>query len=87
RLDKGRPAAPGEGTPAVILSHVAALLAVAALVWAAWLPWTAVLAVGILLARAAWGLSPWRGSFSAVVLGLLETGFGLLAVLLVALAY
>lgn len=87
RLDKGRPAAPGEGTPAVILSHVAALLAVAALVWAAWLPWTAVLAAAILLARAVWGLSPWRGHFSAVALGFLETGFGLLAVLLVALAY
>ena len=87
RLDKGRSAAPGEGAPAVIVSHVLALLAVAALVWAAWLPWTAVLAAAILLARAVWGLSPWRGHFSAVALGFLETGFGLLAVLLVALAY
>lgn len=87
RMDKGRPAAPGESVPVVLMSHVLALLAVAALVWAAWLPWTAVLAAVILLARAIWGLSPWRGRFSMVALGFLETGFGLLTVLLVALAH
>ncbi len=87
RMDKARPAAPGESVPVVLMSHVLALLAVAALVRAAWLPWTAVLAAVILLARAIWGLSPWRGRFSMVALGFLETGFGLLTVLLVALAH
>ncbi len=87
RLDKGRPAGPGESAMAVFAAHVLALVAVAALVWPGWLPWTAVLAAALLLARAVWGLSPWRGQLSPVALGFLETGFGLLAVLLVALAY
>lgn len=87
RLDKGRPAAPGESFTAVLAVHLLAVAGVFALVWPGWLPWTAVLAAVILLARAVWGVSPWRWRMSVVALGFLETGFGLLAVLLVAFGF
>lgn len=87
RLDKGRPAAAGESLTAVIAAHALAVAGVAALAWLGWLPWTGVVAAGVLLVRAAWGLSAWRRRSSVVALGFLETGFGLLAVLLVALGY
>ncbi len=87
RLDKGRPAGPGESLAAVIGTHALAVSGVAALVWAGWLPWLGIVATAMLLARAGWGLSPWRWRSSVIALGFLETGFGLLAVLIVALGY
>ena len=87
RLDKGKPAGAGDSLPGALLAHVIALAAVIVLVWPGWLPWTAVAATALLLGRAAWGLSPWRWRSSVKALGFLETGFGILAVLLVALGY
>ena len=87
RLDKGKEAAPGESVPAVFAAHAVAAVGVVGLVWAGWLPWLAVVAAVGLLVRALWGLSPWRWRISVIALGFLETGFGLLAVLLVAIGY
>lgn len=87
RLDKGKEAAPGESLPAVFAAHALAVVGVVGLVWAGWLPWLAVGAAVGLLARAVWGLSPWRWRSSVVALGFLETGFGALAVVLVAVGY
>lgn len=87
RLDKGKEAASGESLPAVFAAHALAVLGVMGLVWAGWLPWLAVVAAVVLLARAVWGLSAWRWRISVIALGFLETGFGLLAVLLVAIGF
>jgi hypothetical protein len=87
RLDKGRPAAPGESFAAVMLAHGLAIAGVVVLTWLGRLPWPAVVAAVMLLARAVWGLSPWRWRSSVVALGFLETGFGILAVVLVAVGY
>lgn len=87
RLDKGKAAGPGESLAATVLAHGLALVFVGGLVWAGLLPWLAVVAAGLLLARAVWGLSPWRWRMSVIALGFLETGFGLLAVVLVAVGY
>lgn len=79
RLDKGKPTSP----VATIVAHVLGVAGVAGLVAGGRLPWAAALAVGILLARAVWGLSPYRWRSSIQTLGFLEMGFGLLTVLLV----
>ena len=83
RLDKGKPMSPW----GVVIAHVLAVGLVALLVWPGWLPMTAVIATLLLLGRAIWSLSDyrWRSSFKA--LGFLETGFGILAVLLVAIGF
>lgn len=83
RLDKGKPFSPW-GT---IIAHVVAVALVALLVAPGWLPMTAALAAVILLGRAVWGLSAYRWRSSVKALGFLETGFGLLAVLLVAIGF
>ena len=85
RLDKDKPAAPGESLAAVFAAHLLAVVAVAGLVWLGGLPWLAAVATVVLLARAVWGLSAWRWRSSVVALGFLETGFGILAVVLVAI--
>lgn len=87
RLDKGKTTGPGDSTPAALISHVLAILGVLGLVWIGWLPWAAVLVAVLLLARCVWGLSAyrWRSSFKA--LGFLETAFGTLSVLIVAIGY
>lgn len=85
RLDKGKAAGPGESFMAVLIAHALAVAGVAGLVWLGWLPWSAGVAAAVLLARAVWGLSPWRWRISVIGLGFLETGFGILSVLLVAL--
>jgi len=87
RLDKGKEAAAGESLPAVFAAHALAVAGVAGLAWLGWLPWLAVVAAVGLLVRAVWGLSAWRWRSSVVALGFLETGFGLLAVLLVAIGF
>ena len=50
-----------------------------------WRPFAPLAAAVPLLARAVWGLSAWRWRISVIALGFLETGFGVLAVLLVAI--
>lgn len=87
RLDKGKTTGPGESIPATIATHILAVVGVSALVWIGWLPWAAVAAAVFLLARAIWGLSEyrWRSSFKA--LGFLETAFGTLSVLIVAVGF
>ncbi len=83
RLDKGKP---GHSWGA-LLAHVVALAGVWGAVWFEWLPGTAVVAAALLLARAVWGLSTYRWRSSVKALGFLETGFGLLAVVLVAVGF
>ncbi len=83
RLDKGKLIRPA-GT---IAAHVLAIGVVAALVWGNLLPLTSLLAMAILLLRAVWGLSPGRWRCTVKQLGFLETGFGLLTVLLIAAGY
>lgn len=87
RLDKGKEAAPGESVPAVFAAHVLAVVGVVGLVWFGWLPWLAVVAAVMLLLRAMWGLSAWRWRTSVIALGFLETGLGILAVVLVAIGF
>ncbi len=83
RLDKGKPTSPW----GVVVAHVAAVVLVFALVLPGLLPSTAAIAVVILLGRAIWGLSTYRWRSSVKALGFLETGFGLVAVLLTALGF
>jgi hypothetical protein len=80
-IEKGKPAARGW----VLASSGLALVAIALL--ARWdvVPVLAVVAIAILLARAAWGVSPWRRPARAQKIGVLELGFGLLTALLAAL--
>lgn len=51
------------------------------------LPFAALLAMGILAARAAWGLSSYRRRVKAIQIGLGEVVFGLIFVLLCAVGY
>lgn len=83
RLAKGKSAnsAPAMG------AHMLALVVVALLVILALVPPTAVLAFLLLLLRAAVGLSPYRRDFPPMTLGWIETGTGLLTVLIIALGY
>lgn len=83
RLDKGKPAQPA----AAIAAHVAAIAIVSGFVVQNLLPFSSILAMGLLLARAIWGLSAWRWRCTVKQLGFLETGFGLLTVLIIAAGY
>lgn len=83
KLDKGKPVSVW-GT---IGAHIAAVVLVSLFVWQGWLPMTAAIAMAILLGRALWGFSNYRWRSSMKALGFLETGFGLLAVLLVAIGF
>lgn len=80
RLERDEPI---RASPAVG-AHAVALAAVAALVTAGWLPWLAALAVALLLARAAWGLSRFRGPATPRAVGFGEIGWGVVTVALVA---
>jgi hypothetical protein len=64
----------------VILAHAAALAAGVALLVAGSGSMLAVAALVVLFARAAHGLSPWRGKVSAKGLGFREIGYGAVAV-------
>ncbi len=83
RLDRRLPAGPSRA----LAGHHAALAATAALARSGFAPWLAVAAFVVLLARAAWGLSPWRRPVRPQRLGFEELGYGLLTVLLVATGY
>ncbi|MEE9270741.1 MAG: YwiC-like family protein [Candidatus Krumholzibacteria bacterium] len=73
RLERGKPtrAAP------VIINHVIFTAVVALLAWRGLAPSLAVVAVGVLFARAALGLSPLRRSAKATRIGFSELGYGL----------
>jgi hypothetical protein len=81
RLERGEPA----GIAVALAAHAAALA------WAAWLasegliPWLGVAAIGLLAARAAYGLSPRRPRLTTPQLGVSELVFGLITVLAVGL--
>jgi hypothetical protein len=68
------------------LSHLAATALVLALALAGLAPWLAVVAVSVLLLRAAFGVAE-RGEVTARRIGLREIGFGAFTVLAVALGY
>ncbi len=80
RLDRGR--APSLLGP--IAWHGAALLVAAALVWWALLPAVVLVAYAVLLARAAWFLSPARPRVTVKTIGFIELGLGILFVFLLA---
>jgi hypothetical protein len=83
RLAKGKEAQSGPAMGA----HMLALVAIALLVILNLVPQTAVLAFLILLLRAAIGLSPYRRDFPPMTLGWIETGVGLMTVLIIAVGY
>jgi hypothetical protein len=83
RLDRGVAAGPWT----VVIAHAAALAGAAALVALGWAPVLALVAFGVLLARAAWGVSPRRAVVPPRVLGWQELKFGLLTLALLALGY
>ncbi|HEX6199905.1 MAG TPA: prenyltransferase, partial [Thermoanaerobaculia bacterium] len=88
RLERGRDPGDARGEPArparAVAAHLAGLAAVAALVAAGWLPWLAAAAVGLLLARAAWGLSALRRPATPRAIGFGEIAWGVVTVALVA---
>ncbi len=81
----------GRGAEANIVlalaAHVGGLVLVAGLVWAGVLPALAVLPFVVLLARAAWLLSPSTLSISTRALGFSELGLGAFTVVMVAVGY
>ncbi len=83
RLEKSLP---HSKVPAVG-SHVAGVAATGVLAAFGYAPWLALVALLVLLARAAYGLSPYRQRVSAQTIGFLEIGYGLLTVLLTAAGY
>ncbi len=83
RLDRGLAADPRS----VLAGHLTALAAAAGLAASARAPWLASAAFLVLLARALWGLSPWRGRVRPQALGYQELGYGLLTLVLLAVGY
>ena len=83
RLDRGQPA----GRATAIAGHVAGTLGAAALAAGALAPRLAVAAFALLLARAAFGLSPWHRAVRPQVVGLTEMAWGFAFVLALALGY
>jgi len=83
RLDRGLPA----GIPWAMASHAVAIVGAGVLAAVGWGPWLGVLALGLLLLRAAWGLSSRRAQTRPQILGFRELGFGLLTLVLLAVGY
>ena len=83
RRDRGLPSSSVEP----IGAHLALLAGAATLVAAGLLPPTAVIAAGMLLLRAAWGLSPWHRVVRPKVVGFQELAFGVLTAVLLVLGY
>jgi hypothetical protein len=82
RLDKGQPV----GRLGSLLAHGVALLVMAWPVAAARMSWWGLIPYGLLLGRAAVGVSAWRRPVSVPRLGVAEMGWGGLTILLVAAA-
>ncbi len=83
RLEKGQPFA----WSVVAITNVLAVVSIGALALAGYAPWLAVAALIVLLARALYGLSPYRGQVKTRTIGFLEIGYGLLVVIAAALGY
>ena len=77
RLDKGRES----GTLMALAAHLGGLVAVGLLVQRGLLSTWALPIFVLLLARAAWGLSPWRRPVPIKVIGIAELLWGALTVL------
>lgn len=82
-LERGEPAARG----LAVAAHLIAVAVATALAAAGWLPWLAAGALGLLLARAALGLSSLRRRATPRVVGFSEIAWGTVTVLLVAAGY
>lgn len=82
-LERGEPAATG----LAVVAHLAGLAGAVILAWAALLPWLADLALLLLLARAAVGLSRLRRPVTPRGVGFREIAWGVVTVLLVAAGY
>lgn len=83
RLERDKPA----NRPLTLALHGVGLVLIAGAVVAVWLPWTALLAMSILTARAALGLSPLRKTRPPKIIGMQELAYGLIFVLLIAAGY
>ena len=83
RLERGKPHAPA----AVWAANGLAVAGVLALVLAGAAPVLGLVAMIVLLIRAAHGLSPYRGGGRPQTIGFLEMGYGLLTVILTAAGY
>ncbi|MCB0313463.1 MAG: prenyltransferase, partial [Calditrichaeota bacterium] len=83
RLEKGQPFQPWWSHG----SHLAALALLALLAVYGRVPWLAAAAEGILLVRAAAGLSAFRKAIKAKQVGFQEIAYGLIFVLLAAMGY
>ncbi len=83
RLEKGQPT----NILPPLVAHVAALAGLWLLALAGYVPGLALLAMVILLARAAYGLSSYRRPSRAVVVGIQELVFGFLIALLAGIGF
>jgi hypothetical protein len=70
-----------------LVAHAVAILAIGAAAWSGLAPWLAVAAMVALLARAAFGLSPYRVGRRPAAIGAQEIAFGLVAVAAAAVGY
>lgn len=85
RLRHDRGLAPGRAAP--MGAHAGGLLLAVALAGAGYTPWLTALAFLLLLARAAYGLSPLQVRVRPQVVGMLEMAYGFTFVLILALGY
>lgn len=83
RLDRGLSA----GVAGAVASHVAAVGFGAGLAAWGWGPWLGVVALVVLLVRAAYALSPLRARVRPRIVGFQELGFGLLTLVLLSAGY
>jgi hypothetical protein len=85
RLRRMRGVAASAAAP--VAAHVAGLGLAGALAIARLAPWTAVAALAVLLARAAYGLSPARPAVRPAVVGVQELAYGMLLIVMLAVGY
>lgn len=83
RLERGAPIR----IPPVLAAHSLALALLVGLVLAGLAPWLSAGVMTVLLARAAYGLSPYRRPARPRAIGFQEMGFGVLNVIAAALGY
>lgn len=79
RLEKDKPA----NIPQTLAIHAAGLILYILLVLMDHAPWTVIVVGGILLARAAYGLSDYRKRVSTKVIGFSEIGYGIFTILMI----